>query len=51
MPMVVKKQKLSEDKELLINADGTNSENGRNEHQHKNGKASKRQENIGMNLQ
>jgi hypothetical protein len=32
MPVVVKRQKLSEDKELIINADGTNSENGRNDH-------------------
>ena len=48
MPVVVKKQKLSEDKELLINADGTNSENGRIDNQIKMGKISRRQENIAM---
>ena len=48
MPIVVKKQKLSEDKELLINGDGTNSENGRNDNQVKIGKVSRRQENIDM---
>jgi len=50
IPIVVKKQKLSEDDEHIVNADGSNSEKGFNDHTVKilSGKAVRRQENAAM---